>query len=382
MALVLNEDQQLLKDSAQSFCQQLAPVSLLRRLRDSKDETGFDRDVWKQMVDLGWAGMAIPEAYGGYGFGYGGLGVVLEETGRTLVSSPLISTVLLAATAINELGSEEQKQELLPKIVAGELLVALALDENSSHAPSRIGTKAEKSGDGFILSGAKTFVLDGHVAQKLIVVARSSGEIDSRQGLSLFLVDAGLEGIAISRTHMVDCRNAAKIEFSQVEVAADALLGEVDAGFDGLDKVLDIARIGLAAEMLGSIQEVFERILDFLKTREQFGILIGSFQGLQHRAATMYSEIELCKSVVRAALAGLDDSGKSRQDIAELASIAKAKLSEVFFEVSNEGIQMHGGIGMTDEFDIGFFLKRARVAQHFLGDASFHRDRYASLNNF
>jgi len=382
MALVLNEDQQLLKDSAQSFCQQLAPVSLLRRLRDSKDETGFDRDVWKQMVDLGWVGMAIPEAYGGYGFGYGGLGVVLEETGRTLVSSPLISTVLLAATAINELGSEEQKQELLPKIVAGELLVALALDENSSHAPSRIGTKAEKSGDGFILSGAKTFVLDGHVAQKLIVVARSSGEIDSRQGLSLFLVDAGLEGIAISRTHMVDCRNAAKIEFSQVEVAADALLGEVDAGFDGLDKVLDIARIGLAAEMLGSIQEVFERILDFLKTREQFGILIGSFQGLQHRAATMYSEIELCKSVVRAALAGLDDSGKRRQDIAELASIAKAKLSEVFFEVSNEGIQMHGGIGMTDEFDIGFFLKRARVAQHFLGDASFHRDRYASLNNF
>ena len=382
MALVLNEDQLLLKDSAQSFCQQLAPVSVLRRLRDSNDETGFDQAIWTQMVDLGWAGMAIPEAYGGYGFGYGGLGVVLEETGRTLVSSPLISTVLLAATAINELGSEEQKQELLPKIVAGELLVALALDENSSHAPSRIGTKAEKSGDGFILSGAKTFVLDGHVAQKLIVVARSSGEIDSRQGLSLFLVDAGLEGIAISRTHMVDCRNAAKIEFSQVEVAADALLGEVDAGFDGLDKVLDIARIGLAAEMLGSIQEVFERILDFLKTREQFGILIGSFQGLQHRAATMYSEIELCKSVVRAALAGLDDSGKSRQDIAELASIVKAKLSEVFFEVSNEGIQMHGGIGMTDEFDIGFFLKRARVAQHFLGDASFHRDRYASLNNF
>ena len=382
MTLVLNEDQRLLKDSAQSFCQQLAPVSLLRRLRDSKDETGFDRDVWKQMVDLGWAGMAIPEAYGGYGFGYGGLGVVLEETGRTLVSSPLISTVLLAATAINELGSEEQKQELLPKIVAGELLVALALDENSSHAPSHIGTSAEKSGDGFVLNGAKTFVLDGHVAQKLIVVARSTGETDSRQGLSLFLVDANLEGVTISRTHMVDSRNAAKIEFSQVEVGADAILGEVDAGFDGLDKVLDIARIGLAAEMLGSIQEIFERILDFLKTREQFGILIGSFQGLQHRAATMYTEIELCKSVVRAALAGLDDPGTSREEIAVLASIAKAKLSEVFFGVSNEGIQMHGGIGMTDEFDIGFFLKRARVAQQFLGDASFHRDRYASLNNF
>lgn len=382
MALVLNEDQQLLKDSAHSFCQQLAPLSMLRRLRDSKDESGFDRDLWTQMAELGWAGMAIPEAYGGYDFGYGGLGVVLEETGRTLVNSPLIATVLLGATLIKELGSEQQKQDLLPKIVAGELLVALALDERGSHAPSCISTSVEKAGDGFVLNGNKTFVLDGHIAQKLIVVARSSGETNSEQGISLLLLDAKREGVTIMRSWMVDSRNSAKIQLNQVRVAADELIGELGTGFDGLNRVLDIARIGLAAEMLGSIQEVFDRILDFLKTREQFGILIGSFQGLQHRAATMYSEIELCKSVVRAALAGLDDAGKSNAEIAELASIAKAKLSETFFLVSNEGIQMHGGIGMTDEFDIGFFLKRARVAQQFLGDASFHRDRYASLNNF
>ena len=388
MVLVLNEDQQLLKDSAKNFCQQAAPISVLRRFRDSKDETGFDQDIWRQMIELGWAGMAVSQEYDGLDFGYGGLGVVLEETGRTLVNSPLISTVLLGATAISVLGSPAQKQELLPKIVAGELLVSLALDELSRHTPTRIATTAEKSDSDFLLNGSKTFVLDGHVANKIIVVARTSGEVDSREGISLFLVDADAEGLSITRSWMVDNRNAANISLLNVRVSEESLLGSLDCGFTGhegsagLDAVLDIARIGLAAEMLGSIQEVFERILDYLKQREQFGILIGAFQGLQHRAATMYSEIELCKSTVRAALAALDDPDTSRRDIAELASIAKSKLSEVFFLVSNEGIQMHGGIGMTDEFDIGFFLKRARVAQQFLGDASFHRDRYASLNNF
>ena len=382
MALVLSEDQQLLKDSAKSFCEQNAPVSVLRRLRDSKDEQGYDQAIWAQMIELGWAGMAIPEAYGGFDFGYGGLGVVLEETGKTLVSSPLISTVLIGATAIAQLGNETQKQELLPKIVAGELLTALALDEHTSHNPSKIATTATKVDGGYSLNGSKTFVLDGHIANMLIVVARTSGETGSEQGISLFLVDASAKGLSVVRTIMVDSRNSSNIQFDNVVVADQALLGELDQGFTGLDRVLDIARIGIAAEMLGSMQAVFESILGFLKQREQFGVLIGSFQGLQHRAAEMYSEIELCKSAVRAALAGLDDSDKTQAEIAELASMSKAKLSEVFFLVSNEGIQMHGGIGMTDEFDVGFFIKRARVAQQFLGDASFHRDRYATLNGF
>lgn len=382
MALVLSEDQQLLKDSAKSFCQQNAPVSMLRELRDSKNADGFDRQLWQQMIELGWAGMAIPESYGGFDFGYGGLGVVLEETGRTLVNSPLISTVLLGATVINELGNESQKQELLAKIVAGDLLLAVALDEQISHKPNCISTTASMSAEGYTLNGSKTFVLDGHIAQKLIVIARTSGASDSEQGISLFLVDSDAEGLSCQRNWMVDSRNSAKVVLSDVKVDADALLGELDKGFDGLDRALDVARIGLAAEMLGSIQAVFESILEYLKTREQFGVLIGSFQGLQHRAAEMYSEIELCKSAVRAALAGLDDAETSRDEIAILASIAKAKLSETFFLVSNEGIQMHGGIGMTDEFDIGFYIKRARVAQQYLGDAVFHRDRYATLNNF
>ena len=382
MALVLSEDQQLLKDSAKNFCEQNAPVSVLRGLRDSKDEQGYDQMIWSQMIELGWAGMAIPEAYGGFDFGYGGLGVVLEETGKTLVSSPLISTVLVGATAIVQLGSETQKQDLLPKIVAGELLTALALDEHTSHNPSKIATTATKVDGGYCLNGSKTFVLDGHIADLLIVAARTSGETDGEQGISLFLVDANAKGLSVARTIMVDSRNSSNIQFNNVVVAEDALLGELDQGFKGLDSVLDIARIGIAAEMLGSMQAVFESIVEFLKQREQFGVLIGSFQGLQHRAAEMYSEIELCKSAVRAALAGLDDPDTTQAEIAELASMTKAKLSEVFFLVSNEGIQMHGGIGMTDEFDVGFFIKRARVAQQFLGDASFHRDRYATLNGF
>tara|TARA_B100000795_G_C22792342_1_gene437565 strand:+ start:1397 stop:2545 length:1149 start_codon:yes stop_codon:yes gene_type:complete len=382
MALVLSEDQQLLKDSAKSFCEQNAPISVLRRLRDSKDEQGYDQAVWSQMIELGWAGMAIPEAYGGYDFGYGGLGIVLEETGKTLVSSPLISTVLVGATAIAQLGSEKQKQNFLPKIIAGELLTALALDEHTSHNPIKIATTAVKVEGGYSLNGSKTFVLDGHIANMLIVVARTSSETSNEQGISLFLVDANAEGLSVARTIMVDSRNSSNIQFDNVVVAEEAVLGKLDQGFSGLDRVLDIARIGIAAEMLGSMQAVFESILAFLKQREQFGVLIGSFQGLQHRAAEMYSEIELCKSAVRAALSGLDDPETTQAEVAELASMAKAKLSEVFFLVSNEGIQMHGGIGMTDEFDVGFFIKRARVAQQFLGDASFHRDRYASLNGF
>ena len=382
MSLVLSEDQQLLKDSAKAFVDQNAPVSVLRGLRDSKDAQGYDQNLWRQMLELGWAGMAIPEAYGGFEFGYGGLGVVLEESGRTLVSSPLIATVLLGASAINELGSDAQKSEFLSQVVSGELLLALAIDEKPHHRPCRIETSAVKSGEGYVLNGCKTFVLDGHIANKLIVVARTAGAIDDEAGLSVFLVDAAAEGVSINRSWMVDSRNSAMLSLNDVKVGADALLGAEGDAYSSLTRVLDIGRIGVAAEMLGSMQQAFEITLDYLKQREQFGVLIGSFQGLQHRAAEMYSEIELCKSAVRAALAALDDADKTDADIAEFASIAKAKLSEVATLVSNEAVQMHGGIGMTDEYDIGFYMKRSRVAAAFLGDALFHRERYASLNGF
>ncbi|MCY3566671.1 MAG: acyl-CoA dehydrogenase family protein [Gammaproteobacteria bacterium] len=381
-SLLLTEEQQLLRESARGFCREQAPLSLHRKLRDSRDADGFDRDLWRRMVELGWTGMAIPEAYDGYGFGHTGLGLVLEETGRTLVDSPLIATVLLGANAILETGSEAQKAELLPLIVAGELLLAFALDERFAHDPGRIETVAVPRNGGFALNGGKTFVLDGHVAGRIIVAARIDGGSGGPANIGLFLVDATAPGLEVTRTIMIDGRNCANIALNDVAVKADDLLGGTAVARETLDRVLDIARIGLAAEMLGSIEEVFERTLDYLRQREQFGVPIGAFQALQHRAAEMYNEIELSRSLVRAALAALDDPASDKCRIARLASAAKAKLSEVFFLVSNEGIQMHGGIGMTDEFDIGFFLKRARVAQQFLGDAGFHRDRYAALHSF
>ena len=381
-SMLLSEEQQLLRESARGFCREQAPISLHRKLRDSRDPDGFDRDLWRRMVDLGWSGMAVPEEFGGYGFGHLGLGLVLQETGRTLVDSPLIATVLLGANAILELGSDRQKAELLPRVVAGELLLAFALDEGALHDPARIEATAFASENGYALNGAKTFVLDGHVADRIIVVARDNDGSNGAGALGLFLIDAAAPGLEITRTIMVDGRNSANLHLSNVQVSADRRLGESATSPADLDRMLDIARVGLAAEMLGSIEEVFERTLDYLRQREQFGVPIGAFQALQHRAAEMYSEIELSKSLLRTALAALDDPVSDHRRVAKLASAAKAKLSEVFFLVSNEGIQMHGGIGMTDEFDIGFFLKRARVAQQFLGDAGFHRDRYAALHCF
>ncbi|MCY4264136.1 MAG: acyl-CoA/acyl-ACP dehydrogenase [Gammaproteobacteria bacterium] len=382
MGLVLTQEQQLLRDAAKNFCTQHAPVSVLRHLRDSADSVGYDQALWQQMVELGWPGMAISETFGGFDFGYSGLGIVLEECGRTLLSSPLIASVLLGAAAINRLGTSAQKKELLPKIVSGELILAFAHDEGPVHRPGTIATTANRQAEHYVLEGRKCFVLDGHMAQKILVVARTSGATDELCGRSVFVIHADQSGVSVQRTQMVDSRNCANVVLKNVVVGQESQLGGAEISPQDLDLVLDTARIGLSAEMLGSALEVFERTVDYLKQREQFGVLIGSFQALQHRAAIMYSELELCRSAVLAALAALDDPQRSANDIARLASISKAKLSETAELVSNEGVQMHGGIGMTDEFDIGFFLKRARVAQQFLGDASFHRDRYATLNQF
>lgn len=376
MPLVLNEDQNMLKDSAKSFCADNTPITQLRRLRDEKNESGFDRDTWKQMVELGWTGITVPAEFGGLGFGYMGLGVVMEECGRTLTASPLYATAVLGTSALLHGGTQEQKTELLGQIVGGELLMALALEEKPHHSPYGAETTAEKSGDGYKVSGSKKFVLDGHVADKLVVVARTSGNAGDRDGLTLVLVDSGAAGVSATRTIMADSRNAANIEFDGAE---GALLGEEGKGADVLDKVLDAGRILLAAEMLGGIQECFERTVEYLKVREQFGVPIGSFQALKHRAAQMFCEIELSKSVVLEALSALDEDS---EQVAELASLTKARLNDTYNLVSSEGVEMHGGIGMTDEHEIGFFMKRSRVCEHTLGGSAFHRDRYGVLQGY
>ncbi|MDZ7826512.1 MAG: acyl-CoA dehydrogenase family protein [Gammaproteobacteria bacterium] len=379
MALVLDEDQSMIRDTAREFCTSRAPVAQLRKLRDSGDPLGYSADTWKEMVDLGWSGIVLPEEHGGTGFGWQALGVILEQTGRQLTASPLFASVALGAGAVLLGGSETQKASLLPEIAEGRRTLALALEETPHHSPLGSALTARADGDGFVLDGHKQFVLDGHSADTLVVVARTSGRPGDRDGLTLLLVDGDAEGVTRTRTLMADSRNAARIDFAGVRVTADAVLGSVDAGADVLEPVLDRGRICLAAEMLGSAEEAFERTVAYLQERKQFGTLIGSFQGLKHRAADAFTELQLARSTILDALTALDEG---RDDIPLVASLAKARMSETLNLVTREAIQMHGGIGMTDEYDIGFFIKRARVTEQALGNAAFHRDRYAELAGY
>ncbi len=379
MGLVLTEEQMLLKETASQFFQEKLPVANLRKLRDEKNKDGFDRAAWKEMADLGFTGILVPEAYGGTEFGPVGLGLILEQAGRTIAATPLLSTVLLGTTAIQLGGTDAQRQTLLPEIAAGNVLLALALEEGPHHNPTRVATSAKAEGDSYILNGEKTFVLDGHVANQLVIVARTSGEVDSRNGLTLFLVPATTDGLTITRTIMADNHNAANVTLKNVKVPAAAVLGSVDAGADILEPLLDFGRIGLAAELLGLIQESFDQTLTYIKERKQFGKVIGSFQALQHRMAEMFAELEVCRSIVLDALSAIEDR---RNDVPSLACLAKARLSEASRHITNECLQMHGGVGMTDEYDIGLFMKRARVAAASFGNAGFHRDRYATLEGF
>ncbi len=339
MALVLNEEQSMLRDSARGLISDKAPVSHLRQLRDAKDATGFSRDLWKAFAQMGFSGLLVPENFGGSGLGCVEAGVVMEEIGRTLMPSPFLATAVLAASALSRGGSAAQKSEHLPKIADGSRLAALAIDEGTKHRPLQTRMQAVRSGNGFKLSGAKAFVVDGHTADLLIVAA----------------------------------------VFSNVEVNADGVLGEVDHGGALLEGVLNIGRGAVASEMVGLSEEVFSRTVGYLKERKQFGKLIGEFQALQHRAAQLYIEIEITRAAVLKALQTLDTSF---ENAAAAVAVAKARAGSTATLAVQEGVQMHGGMGMTDQFDIGFFMKRARVCQELFGDSNFHADQLARMKSY
>lgn len=379
MALVLNEEQEMLKESAQGFLAEHAPVSELRAQRDAGSDKGYSDTLWSQMANMGWAAILVPEEYGGLAFGHVGMAQIVEQSGRTLTASPLLSTAILGVTAINVAGSEVQKSELLEAIAGGELTMALAVDETIHHDPVQTAMSAVSKDDGYVLNGEKRFVVDGSTADKLIVATRTSGSPGDMKGISLFLVDRTADGVNVKRTQMLDGRNAAIITFTNVEVSIDALLGEQDKGFAALSATLDAGNAHIAAELLGIAQESFDRTLHYMKERKQFGALIGSFQALQHRAAHWWSEIEMCKSVVLKVMQSLDEGDVKSS---ALASIAKAKLCEVAELSTNEAIQIHGGIGMTDEYEIGFFIKRARPAQMLLGGYNYHANRFALISGY
>ncbi|MBM4228804.1 MAG: acyl-CoA dehydrogenase family protein [Gammaproteobacteria bacterium] len=380
--LILDDTQTLLKASAADFLAARSPVKALRALRDAGAPEALDHALWEEIANLGWPGALIPESFGGSAIGYKGMGQILEESGRVLLASPLLASSVVATGLLLRAGSPTQQETWLPRLASGEVRAALALDETPRHAPDTCRTLASAGTDGYLLSGAKCFVPEGVGADLLLVVAALgpvAGLADPVPETGVFLVPAGTPGMDCRALRMVDSRNAATVQLNEVRLPATARLGEGKPVQEALSFALDAGRIGLAAEMLGSAEEAFQRTLRYLKLREQFGVPIGSFQALKHRAALLYCELELTRSAVLAALGALDSLPV---EVPALASLAKAKACDLIGQVSSEAIQMHGGIGMTDAEEIGFFLKRARVAQQIYGDAGFHRARYAALMGY
>ena len=363
---VLTEEQSMLRDAAKNWVKKKSPISSFRRMRDSGAELGFEVSVWNELAEMGWAGVIIPQEYGGSNLGYLSLGLLLEELGRTLTASPLTASGLAGASALVLGGSAAQKQTWLPKVADGTAIVTLAVDEHRHHSPEKVEAQVV----GGKLSGKKTIVLEGMAADLFVVSAQSGGTVE------LYLVNADAGGVSRQKLSLADSRGAANLSFDGVVVSdADRLCG----GAALLENVLDRARAGVSAEMLGAALQAFEVTLDYLKTRVQFGQPIGSFQALQHRAARMFTELELSRSAVEAAWMAIDTDSP---DTAALVSLAKVKVGDTFHLVSNEMVQMHGGIGMTDAHDAGFYLKRARAAEAIFGNQAFHRDRYARCQGY
>lgn len=376
--LAYTDDEVMLARSADDFLARFASTKHLRRLRDGRDDTGFDRGVWHEMARLGYAGVLVDEAHGGSAFGHVGAGLLCASFGRHLSTSPFLSSAVLGATALRSALASAQRC-WLPRIAEGEAIVALAVDEGRRHAPASTALSAERSGEVHVLRGEKTLVVDGHVADAFVVLARTSGRPGDAAGLSLFLVEADRPGVSVRRQDMIDSRNAARVTFDGVRVATDTAIGPVDGAGPIIDDVLDAGRIALAAELVGIAREAFERTVTYLKRRRQFGHAIGSFQALQHRAAQLHGQIELAQSTVVKA-ARLRDLGDPRAAL--FASVAKAKAGDAAERATDEAVQMHGGIGMTDELDVGLYLKRARVAGTLLGDRHLHANRVATLLGF
>lgn len=365
---VLTDEQRLLIDAATAWAQERSPISAWRRLR--LGEGGYDRALFAEMAAMGWAGIVIPEEYGGADFGILSMGLLLGQLGRTLTQSPLAVSSLAAATLIKRAGSEEQKQTWLPAIAAGEAVVTFAFDEAPRHDPRAIALKAEPANGGYVLSGEKRPVLHGANANAVIVAACTG------RGLTLFLVKSDAANLKRIELAEIEKRGAACFVFNGVAVSEADILGDLDEGGELIAFAVDVAAAGVAAEMLGAAQSAFDITLDYLKTRVQFGKLIGEFQALQHRAAALYGDLLMARSAVESALTALDEGAAEKR---ELVSLAKSLAGDTFRRVACEMVQMHGGIGMTEEHDAGLFLKRARTADMSFGTAAYHRERYAAL---
>jgi acyl-CoA dehydrogenase len=399
MQLALTEDQTMLARSASDYLTQSSPVTRLRALRDAKDARGYSLVVYKKLAELGFTGIPFAEADGGAGLGLAETVLVTEALGKTLAPEPFIPSIVLSGRALALAGSTAQKSAWLEPLIAGEKVLSLAhTAPKGRYDLTRAPFRAEQAGSGFKLSGQATQVWGGYQADAFIVSARveargsareqnveargsareqnTDGKDGTQQGLTLFLVPANARGLSQKRLTRVDSLNAAQLSLEGVELTQADVLGKVDEGYAVLSRAVDEATAALTGEMLGGMQEAFARTRTYLKERRQFGVPIGSFQALKHRAARMFIELELSRSAVMAAARALDENAP---EASLLVSLAKARVSDAYTLVANEAVQMHAGIGMTDEHEIGFFIKRARAAELTFGDAAYHRDRYASL---
>ena len=380
MQLVLTEDQSLLQRTANAFIAESSPVSRMRKLRDSGDPRRYSREVYASMAELGWTAIPFSEADGGLGTGLAEMVLVTEAMGRTLAPEPLIPSVMLAGQAIALAGNADQKERWLSKVISGEQVLALAYSEaRSRYDLTKIDCKAERGAGGYVLRGEKAHVWGGALADGYVVAARVAGKSGEREGIALFLVPAGASGLTVTAETRADSQNAAGLKLDGVKVGEQDVLGEPGAGLRVLESCVERATVALCGEMMGGMSEAFDRTLAYLKERKQFGVPIGSFQALKHRAAKMYIELELSRSAVMAAARACDANDP---DASALVSVAKARLSDAYCLITNEAVQMHGGIGMTDEHDIGFFMKRARACEMTFGDAAYHRERFATLGGF
>ena len=379
MPLFYDEDQAMLADTATQFMAEEGSIKKqLRHWRDRDCKDGFGHELWKQFAEMGFTGILVGEEDGGMGMGNVEAGIVLEQIGRNLTPSPFLTSSVLAATALNN-ASTDLRGRYLPGLVSGEHVFAVAIDEGAKHRPERIKTKAEKSGNGFKLSGQKDFVIHGASADMIIVAARTSGADDDEDGITLFAVPKDAAGIDQDAVRLVDSSVATHMKMDNVELDGDAVIGEVDGGREILNKVLNAGRIGAAAEGCGVAGASMDMTIDYLKQRKQFGKLIGEFQALQHRAAHLYSEVEIARAITIKA-GQLLDGGSEKADL--MVSVAKSKVGQTAGLAVREGVQMHGGIGMTDEYDIGLYMKRDRALNEFLGDAYYHAERVAQLSGY
>jgi len=379
MPLYHTEDQAMLAETASGFMAEEGTIAKhLRHWRDRDCKDGFGHGLWKQMAELGFTGMLLGEEDGGLGMGHVEVGIVLEQIGRNLTPSPFLTSSVLAATALKH-GSDDMKGRYLPGLIEGESVFAVAIDETAKHRPGRIACRAEKAGNGFRLSGSKSFVIHGASADMLVVAARTSGADEDAGGITLFAVPRDAANMHHDPVRLVDSSVATHTRFDGVELDGDAVIGEVDGGREILDAMLRAGRIGAAAEGVGVAGGAMDITVDYLKQRKQFGKAIGEFQALQHRASHLYSEIEIARAVTIKAQQLLDEGAESAE---LMSSVAKAKVAKAAGLAVREGVQMHGGVGMTDEYDIGLYMKRDRALQEFLGDAYFHANRVAQMSGY